>query len=83
MTSFEDTDGDKVPNVPAKYGTMEGRKVVEDSKKIVDLLKNPNKFFFVIIGIVAAVVAVLVLIIVLIIKLIKMVVKKIRKSNKK
>lgn len=83
MTSFEDTDGDKVPNVPAKYGTMEGRKVVEDSKKIGDLLKNPNKFFFMIIGIVAAVVAVLVLILVLIIKLIKMVVKKIRKSNKK
>jgi hypothetical protein len=83
MTSFEDTDGDKVPNVPAKYGTMEGRKVVEDSKKIGDLLKNPNKFFFMIIGIVAAVIAVLVLIIVLIVKVIKMVVKKIRKHNKK
>lgn len=83
MTSFEDTDGDKVPNVPAKYGTMEGRKVVEDSKKIGDLLKNPNKFFFMIIGIVAAVVVVLVLIIVLIVKVFKMVVKRIRKHGKK
>ena len=83
MTSFEDTDGDKVPNVPDKYGTMEGRKVVEESKKIGDLLKNPNKFFFMIIGIVAAVIAVLVLLIVLIVKVIKMVVKKIRKHNKR
>lgn len=83
MTSFEDTDGDKVPNVPAKYGTVEGRKIVEDSKNIGDLLKNPNKFFFMIIGVVAVVVAILVLIIVLIVKLIKMVVKRIRKHAKK
>lgn len=83
MTSFEDTDGDKIPNVPAKYGTVEGRKVVEDSKNIVDLLKNPNKFFFMIIGVVVVVIAILVLIIVLIVKLIKMVVKKIRKHGKK
>ena len=83
MTSFEDTDGDKVPNVPAKYGTVEGRKIVEDSKNIGDLLKNPNKFFFMIIGVVVVVVAILVLIIVLIVKLIKMVVKRIRKHVKK
>lgn len=83
MTSLEDTDGDKVPNVPAKYGTVEGRKIVEDSKNIGDLLKNPNKFFFMIIGVVAVVVAILVLIIVLIVKLIKMVVKRIRKHAKK
>ena len=79
MTSFEDTDGDKVPNVPAKYGTMEGRKVVEESKNIGDLLKNPNKFFFMIIGVVVVVIAILVAIIVLIIKLIKRVVKKSRR----
>lgn len=83
MTSFEDTDGDKVPNVPQTYAVEEGRKVVEDSKNIVDLLKNPNKFFFIIIGVVLVVIAILVLIIVLIIKLIKMVVKKFRKHAKK
>ena len=42
MTSFEDTDGDGLGEVPEKYGTQEGRKVVEDSKKLGDLLKNPN-----------------------------------------
>ena len=83
MTSIEDTDGDKVPNVPQTYAVEEGRKVVEDSKNIVDLLKNPNKFFFIIIGVVLVVIAILVLIIVLIIKLIKMVVKKFRKHAKK
>ena len=60
MSSFEDTDGDGIGNVPAKYGTLEGRKVVEDSKNIGDLLKNPNKFFFMIIGIVVVLLVVIV-----------------------
>lgn len=40
MTSFEDTDEDGIGNVPAVYGTMEGRKVVENSKNILDLVKS-------------------------------------------
>ena len=52
MESFEDTDGDGVPNVPQVYATTEGRKVVEDSKEFSDLIKNPNKFAFMIIGVV-------------------------------
>lgn len=52
MTSFEDTDGDGIPNVPEKYGTVEGRKPVEESNNIGDLLKNPNKFFFMILGVI-------------------------------
>ena len=71
MTSFEDTDGDGVGNVPAKYAKEEGRKVVEDSKKLGDLLKNPNKFFFIIIALVLVVLAILVGIIILLIKLVK------------
>jgi 2',3'-cyclic-nucleotide 2'-phosphodiesterase (5'-nucleotidase family) len=71
MTSFEDTDGDGIGNVPAKYAKAEDRKVVEDSKKIGDLLKNPNKFFFIIIGLVLVVLAILAGIIILIIKLVK------------
>lgn len=52
MESFADTDGDGIGNVSAKYAQTEGRKVVEDSKNIVDLLKNPNKFFFIIMTVV-------------------------------
>ena len=71
MSSFEDTDGDGIGNVPAKYGTMEGRKVVEDSKNIIDLLKNPNKFFFMIIGVVLLLLAIIAAIVVLIVKVVK------------
>lgn len=55
MQSFEDTDGDGVPNVPQVYATKEGRKVVEDSKDIKDLIKNPNKFTYIILGVLAVV----------------------------
>ena len=79
MTSFEDTDGDGVGNVPAKYAKEEGRKVVEDSKKIGDLLKNPNKFFFIIIALVLVVLAILTGIVILIVKLVKKISRK-RKS---
>lgn len=71
MNSFEDTDGDGIGNVPNKYGTLEGRKVVEDSKKLGDLLKNPNKFFFIILVVVLVVLGLLVLIVCGIVKLIK------------
>ena len=79
MTSFEDTDGDGVGNVPAKYAKEEGRKVVEDSKKIGDLLKTPNKFFFIIIALVLVVLAILTGIMILIVKLVKKISRK-RKS---
>jgi hypothetical protein len=71
MSSFEDTDGDGIPNVPAKYSTVEGRKNVEDSKNIIDLLKNPNKFFFMIIGVVLLLLAIIAAIVVLIVKVVK------------
>ncbi|WP_405320573.1 bifunctional metallophosphatase/5'-nucleotidase [Frisingicoccus sp.] len=71
MESFEDTDGDGVGNVPEKYAAPEGRKIVENSRHIGDLLKNPNKFFFMIIGVVALIIAIVVLVIWLIIRMIK------------
>ncbi len=71
MQSFEDTDGDGIGNVPDKYGTLEGRKVVEDSKKIGDLLKNPNKFFFIIIAVILVLIALLAGIVVIIRKIVK------------
>ena len=76
MSSFEDTDEDGIGNVPAKYGTEEGRKVVEDSKKIGDLLKNPNKFLFMIIGIVVVILALLVGIVFVLAKVVQRVIRK-------
>ena len=78
MESFADTDGDRIGNVPEKYASPEGRKVVEDSKNIGDLLKNPNKFFFIILAVVLVVILLLAGIVVLVVK----VVKKVRRKTK-
>lgn len=78
IESFEDTDGDGIGNVPEKYGTQEGRKVVEDSKNIVDLLKNPNKFFFMILAVILLLLAIIAGIVVAVVKI----VKKVRRKNK-
>lgn len=63
MQSFADTDGDGVPNVPQTYATKEGRKVVEDSTEIGDLIKNPNKFTFIILAVLVVVLVLLVLLV--------------------
>jgi len=68
MESFEDTDGDGIANVDSRYASYEGRKAVEDSKALGDLLKQPNKFFFWIAGIVLGIVFLLVLLVVLIVR---------------
>ena len=64
MQSFEDTDGDGIPNVPQIYATKEGRKVVENSTDIKDLIKNPNKFTYMILAVLAVVLALVVLLVV-------------------
>lgn len=77
--SFEDTDQNGIANVPDYYSIKHDRKVVDDSKKITDLIKNPNKFTAMIFGIIA----VLILIIIFIILLIKKIVKKVRSGKNK
>lgn len=69
MESFEDTDADGIGNVPASYAATEGRKVVEDSSNILELFKNPNRFFFMIVGVILVALLVLIAVIILIIKL--------------
>ena len=68
MQSFEDTEGNGIANVDSRYASYEGRKVVEDSKALGDLLKQPNKFFFWIVGIVLVVVILIAMIPVAIIR---------------
>ena len=50
LDSFEDTNGDGVSDVPMLYASSQGRKVVEDTKALGELLKNPNKYAFMILG---------------------------------
>ena len=71
MESFEDSDGDGIADVPEEYRKPQGRKVVEDSKDIGDLVKNPNKYTAIIIGAVVAVIVIIVLFVFLIRKLVK------------
>ena len=63
MQSFDDTDGDGIANVSEYYATTHGRKVVENSRNLVQLLKNPNKFFMLMIGIVTVAVLIVLLLI--------------------
>ena len=63
MQSFDDTDGDGIANVSEYYATTHGRKVVENSRNLVQLLKNPNKFFMLMIGIVTVTVLIVLLLI--------------------
>ena len=79
MQSFDDTDGDGIANVSEYYATTDhGRKVVEDSKNIIDLVKHPNKFFAIIVGICIAVILVIILLVFLIRKMIRRI-----KNNKR
>lgn len=71
INSFEDTDGDGISDVPAYYHELHGRKIVEDSLNIIDLIKNPNKYAVIIVLAVILVLTVLILILVWIIKKIR------------
>ena len=71
MDSLEDTDGDGISNVPEAYASAQGRKVIEDSRSIGDLLKSPNKFAFIILGVLLLLLVLAVLLLWLLIKLVR------------
>ena len=79
MQSFDDTDGDGIANVPEYYASLHDRKVVDDSRNIIDLVKNPNKFT----AIIVCIGLIIIIIIVLIISLIRRIVRKARKKKNK
>ena len=76
LESLEDTDGDGIANAPAYYSEFQGRKVVEDSTNLFDLIKNPNKYAVIIVLAVIVVFVIVVLLLVLIVKLIKRMIRK-------
>ncbi|MBR3756130.1 MAG: bifunctional metallophosphatase/5'-nucleotidase [Firmicutes bacterium] len=70
LASYIDSfDGNQVPT--SKYGEPEGRKVQEDSWSPFKLLKQTNKFFWMLVAAVVLVLSVVTLIVVLIVKLIR------------
>lgn len=69
--------------IPAYYGEMHNRKVVEDTFSPISMFKNLNKFFFIIIGLVIVLLVLVILIVRLIVRIIKKIVKKSRNSTKK
>ena len=77
MQSFDDADGDGIANVSEYYATTHDRKVVDDSKNILDLVKKPNKFTVIIV----CIGLIIIIIIVLIINLIRRIVRKSRKKK--
>jgi len=74
--SFKDTDGDGIPNVPSYYSELHDRKVIEDSRNIIDLIKNPNKYAVIIVLTVLIVLTILILLAVRIVKLIQKISRK-------
>ena len=81
MQSFGDTDGDGIANVPEYYASLHDRKVVDDSRNIINLIKNPNKFAVMIVLICLIILVIFVLVIVLIRKIVRKVRKKKKKGN--
>ncbi len=76
MDSFEDTDGDGISNIPDYYEGKQGRKVIEDSKNMIDLIKNPNKYA----GMIFTVIAVVLVLLVAIVMVIKKVIYKVKRK---
>ena len=81
MQSFDDTDGDGIANVSEYYASTHERKVVDDSRNIIDLVKHPNRFAALIIGVVLIVIVLIAGIVLVIRKIAKRILKK--KKQKK
>ncbi len=71
LDSLEDADGDGVSDIPEAYASAQGRKVIEDSRAIDDLVKSPNKFAFIILGVIVLLLALIALLLWLLIKLVR------------
>ena len=79
LESLDDTNGDGIADVPDYYTGTQGRKIVENSHALSDLLKNLNKYAVIIILAVIVVIALVIVIICLVIKLIRNLMRKRRK----
>lgn len=76
MKSFEDNDGDGVSDVPQYYNNKDNRKVVEKSKNIIELVKNPNKYAAMIIGAIGVFILIIIIIILVLKRIMKLIIRK-------
>lgn len=76
MASFADVDGDGIPDVSDYYNAQHDRKVVEESRSMGDLLKNPSRYAVMFVIILLIFIFLVVLLAVLVIKLIRRMKKK-------
>lgn len=79
LQSFEKVDG--LPTIPSIYEKAQNRKILDNSKNITNLVKEPNKIFFIVIALIILVILVIVIVIRSIVKKIKAI--GIKKSKEK
>lgn len=78
MESFEDTDGNGIPNVPMSYEQEQGRKIVNANVNLFEMFTGLNTYSMVIIAVVVVVVLLLLLIVFLLIKAGRVISRRIR-----
>ena len=66
LESFDPIDG--IPTVPAEYNDAMGRKIEINSWNPIELLRSPNRIFFLLLGVIVLLLAIITLTIVLIVR---------------
>lgn len=79
MESFEDTNGNGIPNVPMTYQEEQGRKVVNENANLFELFTGLNTYSIVIIAVVVVVVLLLIVLVILLMKAGRVICQRIKK----
>jgi len=66
LESFDEIDG--VPIVPARYDDVMGRKIEIDSRSPIELLRSPNRIFFMLLGVILLLLTIIIVATVLIVR---------------
>jgi len=69
LESFDEIDG--VPTVPARYEDVMGRKIEINSRSPIELLRSPNRIFFMLLGVILLVLAIITTVVILIIRCVR------------
>ena len=78
MESFEDSDGNGIPNVPMSYGEEQGRKVVNENANLFELFTGLNMYSIVIIAVVVVAIVLVIVILLLLVKAVRVLYRRIK-----